>query len=1034
MEAGSKVWARGGPTLWQEGVVKSKTDKSLTVILSSGGSKDYDIVSSKDGDECDDIKLRNVPGQASEFEGPNIADLTKLTYLSEPTILYSLHSRYQNDTIYTYTGPILLAVNPFKKVDLYSDATLLKYKVDGERRCYDPTHVDNLPPHVYAISDRAYRNMTTPTTELALICQSILVSGESGAGKTETCKIIMKYLAILGNAGGEGKALGQIENQVLESNPILEAFGNARTVRNDNSSRFGKYIQIYFGSTSGKLQGAAISTFLLEKIRVVKQVALERNFHIFYVLLAAATPEQRQSWGLKSAKEYSYTNKSGCYDRRDGVTDTELHAELMHAFVTMGITTDEWTDCFSTVAAVLALGNLVFEKIPGAKDDERQTTVTEASKPFLKTAAELLGCDDGDVASCLTSRQVTAGFNTQVTIYLTSEQANHARDAMAKAIYAAMFTWMVKRINSCISKGGAAGVAGAMATQTGDKRFIGLLDIFGFEIFKENYFEQFLINFANEVLQQQFNDFVFKQEQEEYRVESIEWTFIKFPDNKDTIAMIEAKPNGIIPTLDEQCLIGQATDERYARELYKKCESHASFEVSNKMRANHQFQIQHYAGKVCYETTGIIEKNRDTLAQEGLDVLLNSINDFVVELGEIERHQGEVAGSGTAASRRPPITSSGPTGNRRLSAEGTNPSKAPGGLVRQGSKRGTQLVMVGGAGKAGGKRSTIGAKSLASQFKQSLAQLIELINRTHPHFVRCVKPNDALKPGTFDHERIAEQLRNAGVLEVVRVARAGFPVRLGIAEFIERYGLLALETLSNAYRQAAKEGDIGQEAYVCKALVKAMLELTNGGPLEGDFATVCREQGLQVGLTKVFFQQVAFSKMERLRTAKLAGAALTIQTVWRMAHARRAYLVRKGAIAAIDDTRRLKGLMACRLQQCFRNFLRRRRLNRALTSARAAREAVFQQQIAAIRSEYDEKVAALEAELKALQAALEVSKSETEVARKEVATLKAKPSKFMVFAAPVGDGCVDSKSVMEAVQKALQDGGVDGSQTLIFGE
>jgi myosin V len=343
----------------------------------------------------------------------------------------------------------------------------------------------------------------------------------------------MKYLAILGNASGDAAHLGEIENQVLQSNPILEAFGNARTVRNDNSSRFGKYIQILF-SEAGKLTGATIKTFLLEKIRVVRQTALERNYHVFYMLEGGASAEQRKRWDLKTAKEYHYTNQSGCYDRRDGVSDKEIYAELMHAFKTMGVTEEQRSNCFDVVAAVLALGNISFEEIAGAKDDEAQAQITAASAPYLATAAALLGSEPADIISSLTSRQVTAGLNHQVTIYLTGEQANHARDAMAKAVYAAMFNWVVQRTNLSIDKENASSDGGFNI----EKTFIGLLDIFGFEIFKENYFEQFLINYANEVLQQQFNDFVFRQEQEEYRREQIQWTFIQFPDNKVSLLLL----------------------------------------------------------------------------------------------------------------------------------------------------------------------------------------------------------------------------------------------------------------------------------------------------------------------------------------------------------------------------------------------------------------------------------------------------------------------------------------------------------------
>ncbi|KAG5187970.1 myosin-like protein [Tribonema minus] len=1006
MEVGMKVWARGGPALWQEGTVvkKALAPKGfiLTVQLDDGGTKDF-VATGKGEEDVEDLKLRNVAGQATVIEGAGVKDLTTLTHLHEPAILASLNMRYQKDTIYTYTGPILLAVNPFKKLSLYSDEILQSYKEDGERRCFDPKYVDRMAPHVYALADKAYRNMTLPTTEYNMRSQSILVSGESGAGKTETCKIIMKYVAVLGNASGEGARLGEIENQVLQSNPILEAFGNARTVRNDNSSRFGKYIQILF-SDLGKLFGASIRTFLLEKVRVVKQSALERNYHIFYALYAGATPDQRKHWDLKEPQAYKYTNQSGCYDRRDGVTDRAVFDELMAAFDTMGVTEMQYGGCFDVIAAILALGNVAFADIPGAADDAPHAAATPESKPFLATAARLLGTDAEAIVTALTSRQVTAGLNHQVTIYLEAEQANSARDALSKALYAAMFTWMVKRTNASMDRASNAEASSADADFAMDKPFIGLLDIFGFEIFKENFFEQFLINYANEMLQQQFNDFVFRQEQEEYGVEQIEWEFISFPDNKDCLALIEVKPNGIIPTLDEQCLIGQPTDERFARELYKKCEKNPRFALSNKMRADHAFQVHHYAGAVTYSTAGMIEKNRDALAQEGVDVLLNSINPFVVLMGEIEAGPARGGGGGGGSG-------GGGGGGGRTAA-----LKRTGSLKRMGSR----TLVRGGGGGAGGRqnRSTIGAKSLGTQFRDSLAALVKAIGQTHPHYVRCIKPNDALVAARFDHERIAEQLRNAGVLEVVRVARAGFPVRLGVSEFVQRYGLLAPGALEDAYRRSVRENERDQERFVCRELIVAVLKLANpGGEVSADFARACRDNGLQMGLTKVFFQQRAFNKIEQLRTASVTTAAVKIQARWRCYRDRRRYLIAQGALAPPVDTERLERERRAKMRKAV--F----RIEDAFLAHRAAKaqEAAFAAQLEAQRAAYETRLAALTADLAALRA--------------ECDALRARPARFLVVAAPLG-GDARAEDVSAAVARALAAAGAGdaGAAKTIFFE
>ncbi|CAB1101315.1 unnamed protein product [Ectocarpus sp. CCAP 1310/34] len=460
----------------------------------------------------------------------------------------------------------------------------------------------------------------------------------------------------------------------------------------------------------------------------------------------------------------------------------------------------------------------------------------------------------------------------RVTIFLTMEQSRHARDALAKAVYAAMFEWVVGRTNECIE-------AKQAEVMTEDRIFIGLLDIFGFEIFANNYFEQFLINYANEVLQQQFNNFVFRQEQEEYEREKIQWTFIEFPDNKDCIELIDRKPNGIIPTLDEQCLLGRSTDDRFAREMYKKCEGHDRFELAPKMRVDHQFCVRHYAGKVVYSTEGIIDKNRDTLQQEGVDMLLSSGSEFTVLMGEIEAKSTK--------------------GKPRRSESGSSPGTAGASSAGGGGGGGS------GGGRRVGRRTTIGAKSLGAQFRENLNNLVATVDKTHPHYVRTIKPNDDLKPGNFAYDRIAEQLRNAGVLEVVRVARAGFPVRLGIQEFIDRYGVLAPLVVETAYRNCAQDGgEIDQESEraVCKALVVSIVaKVTKGkanASTEEQFMALCRDVGMQMGLTKVFFQQKAFNSIERLRTAMISNSITKIQTALRCWLARKKFCRdRKAAVS-----------------------------------------------------------------------------------------------------------------------------------------
>ncbi|KAG5188336.1 myosin-like protein, partial [Tribonema minus] len=678
MECNAAVWVRDGSQTWQQGtVVSSKQDDGDTRLVTvrydgNGEEASYRLTAAEadEGEGTKHIKLRNVKGQASVEEGAAVDDLIVLTHLHEPAILFTLEERYGQDIIYTYTGPILLAINPFWRVPLYSNKILEQYRRDGLNKTFDPDFQSNLPPHVYATADNAYRLMTNPTSERQKRNQSILVSGESGAGKTETTKIIMRYLAILGGHDSQALLEGDssivsIEQQVLQSNPILEAFGNARTVRNDNSSRFGKFIEIDFDK-EGFLIGAAIRTFLLEKIRLVHTSEQERNFHIFYQMLAGATPEHRASWRLSpDPRLYHYINQSNCYTRRDGVRDADLWGELQQAMLVMGLSEEEMESVFRCVAGVLNCGNLDYADAHTSKTDELMGLLQEETRSFAAATAELWCVAMEDLVSAMTSRTVRAGHE-KFTVYLDANKCRHSRDALCKAVYSGVFDWLVAKVNETIDKqrGGTGGGSSPTGTNlfnwssssprsspkalgTTSNMFIGLLDIFGFESFHHNYYEQFLINYANEKLQQQFNHFVFEMEQEEYKREGIKWDFVEFPDNKDSIELIEARPAGVLCLLDEQCIVPKATDQTFAGNLYKHLSSHPRFKSGHDLRVDYKFMVQHYAGDITYETEGFLEKNRDTLHSEGIDLLNSSSSPLLTALGSSVLLQAHARGRAT---------------------------------------------------------------------------------------------------------------------------------------------------------------------------------------------------------------------------------------------------------------------------------------------------------------------------------------------------------------------------------------------------
>jgi myosin-5 len=616
----------------------------------------------------DDIKLRNLPTsfhlsgedpEAGVLISPSthidhevvggVDDLIELTHLHEPAILHALRLRYDADIIYTATGPILIAVNPFKKMDIYSSNIMEQYCLQGENGASNPTSAYTTPfknrnsrmieqkipnrrlaPHVYQTADDAYRAMLRGMENQELIRnprkpqnrhsqiaalhrnaptnQSILVSGESGAGKTVTTKIVLNYFAMLSKRRAEQKSASpissphmlmesdvSIEQQVLQSNPILESFGNARTIRNDNSSRFGKYIDIRF-TRSGKLSGASIETYLLEKVRLIHPGPGERNYHIFYQFLSSATPQERNDLfiGNKHFDDFRLLCQSGTYDRRDGVSDVENHKEMLDAMATIGFDKQTTSDLMRLVVAVLFAGNMSFT----ASRDGESCRLDDTDD--ARACAALLGISFEGLAASLTARVILAGDEI-VHKSLTIEEAVKACEVLIKVVYGAAFDFIVERVNMSITDG----------KSNTNVASIGLLDIFGFETFETNSFEQLCINYTNEALQQQFNKYVFKLEQQEYEKEGIMWKFISFPDNQDVLDLIDKKHTGILALLDEQCILPKSTDEKYTRYLYARCDKHPRFNATSAQRVDYLFSIEHYAGYVEYCTDSWLEKNKD---------------------------------------------------------------------------------------------------------------------------------------------------------------------------------------------------------------------------------------------------------------------------------------------------------------------------------------------------------------------------------------------------------------------------------------
>ncbi|XP_022573335.1 myosin-4 [Brassica rapa] len=671
------VWCRGRNGEWHLGKIQSASGDAACVVLSTT--------------EVVEVSMKEIlPANPDVLEG--VDDLIQLSYLNEPSVLYNLRVRYSQDLIYSKAGPVLIAVNPFKNVQIYGNDIRSAYQKKAL-----------VAPHVYAVADAAFDEMMREEKN-----QSIIISGESGAGKTETAKYAMQYLEALGG-GNFG-----VDNEILKTNCILEAFGNAKTSRNDNSSRFGKLMEIHF-SAKGKICGAKLETFLLEKSRVVQLSNGERSYHIFYELCAGASPILKERLNLKEASEYNYLNQSNCLTI-DRIDDAQKFHKLMEAFNIVQIPQEHQERAFALLAAVLWLGNVSFEVI----DNENHVDVV--ADEAVTNVAMLMGCDSKELMVVLSTCKLQAGRDC-IAKRLTLPQATDMRDSLAKIIYASLFNWLVEQINTSLEVG---------KLRTG--RSISILDIYGFESFKNNSFEQFCINYANERLQQHFNRHLFKLEQEEYEGDGIDWTKVEFKDNQECLDLIEKKPIGLVSLLDEESNFPKATDTTFANKLKHHLKANSCFRGE---RRGHGFRVSHYAGEVLYDTNGFLEKNRDPLHVD-LIQLLSSCNCQLLNLFSSKMRD---------KSLKPSLS------------ESMN-------------------------------------QSVITKFKSQLFKLMNKLEDTTPHFIRCIKPNSNHLPGVYEENHVLQQLRCCGVLEIVRISRSGYHTRMTHQDLAARYGFLLDTKLS----------------------------------------------------------------------------------------------------------------------------------------------------------------------------------------------------------------------------------------------
>ncbi|XP_052346298.1 myosin-9-like isoform X2 [Oncorhynchus keta] len=702
------VWIPSETLGFVAGSIKEEKGEECVVELADTGKK---VTVNKD-----DIQKMNPP----KFS--KVEDMAELTCLNEASVLHNLKDRYYSGLIYTYSGLFCVVINPYKYLPIYSENIIEMYK--GKKR-------HEMPPHIYAITDTAYRSMMQDRED-----QSILCTGESGAGKTENTKKVIQYLAHVASSFKSKKDQGELEKQLLQANPILEAFGNGKTVKNDNSSRFGKFIRINF-DVNGYIVGANIETYLLEKSRAIRQAKDERAFHVFYYMLTGAGDKMRSELCLEDYNNYRFLTHGNV--TIPGQQDRDLFVETMDAFNIMSIPEEERIGLLKTVSAVLQLGNMSFKK-------ERNSD--QASMPD-DTAAQkvchLLGMNVTDFTRAILSPRIKVGRD-YVQKAQTQEQAEFAVEALAKASYERMFRWLVMRINKALDK-----------TKRQGASFIGILDIAGFEIFELNSFEQLCINYTNEKLQQLFNHTMFVLEQEEYQREGIEWSFIDFGlDLQPCIDLIEkhASPPGVLALLDEECWFPKATDKSFVEKVVQEQGNNPKFQKPKKLKDSADFCIIHYAGKVDYKADAWLMKNMDPLNDNVASLLNQSTDKFVSELWrDVDRIVGldKVAG----------MSDGGIHGATK---------------IRKGMFR------------------TVG-----QLYKEQLSNLMTTLRNTNPNFVRCIIPNHEKKAGKLEPHLVLDQLRCNGVLEGIRICRQGFPNRIVFQEFRQRYEILTPSAIPKGF-------------------------------------------------------------------------------------------------------------------------------------------------------------------------------------------------------------------------------------------
>uniref|UniRef100_A0A3Q3JP94 Myosin X n=1 Tax=Monopterus albus TaxID=43700 RepID=A0A3Q3JP94_MONAL len=741
-----------------------------------------------------------------------VEDMATLEDLHDGAIMHNLFLRYQQRHIYTYIGSILAAVNPYQSLPGLYDRPAVEL--------YSRHHLGEISPHIFAIANECYRSLWK-----RLKNQCVLISGESGTGKTESTKLILKFLSAMSQHSLEVSSrdgTSHVEEALLESSPIMEAFGNAKTVYNNNSSRFGKFVQLHF-SQRGNIQGGRIVDCILSN-RVVRQNPGERNYHIFYALLAGSNNQQREAFGLTQPDSYHYLRQSACLADKT-INDKGTFQDVLNAMRTMQFTEENIAEILRLLTGILHAGNIEFMTAGGA-----QVSSTSA----LSRTSDLLGLNSDQLAEVLTHRSMILR-GEEISTPLTVEQAVDSRDSMAMALYSQCFNWIIRKLNTRIRG-------------REDFKSISILDIFGFENFEVNRFEQFNINYANEKLQEYFNKHIFSLEQLEYNKEGLVWVDINWMDNGECLDLIEKKL-GLLALMNEESHFPKATDDTLLEKLHIQ-HSKNPFYVKPRV-AVHYFGVKHYAGEVVYDVRGMLEKNRDTFRDDILNLLRESRSDFVYDLFEhvLSRNQQDTLKS-SSKHRRPTVS---------------------------------------------------------SQFKDSLHSLMATLSTSNPYFIRCIKPNTLKMPDHFDQTVVLNQLRYSGMLETVKIRRTGFPVRRPFQDFCFRYKVLMRGVLMSddlrgrclqllhLYDSSSTEWQLGKTKVFLRESLEHRLE---------------KQREVEVLKAAMIIQAHIMGYMARKQYRKLLQCIVVIQKNYRAFYWRRKFLLLRWATLTFQ--KRLRGQLARR--------------------------------------------------------------------------------------------------------------------------